>query len=93
MKKPALPPLDITGRRLRRGSRVRVVGIPDLKGMGEPYRSETESVFRHIRGRYKRVVDFDDFGHAILTFGIRIGRHRGMHSVAIEPHLLRHADD
>ena len=71
------------------GDLVRVLGPPDLTGMASPYREKTAAVFRHIVGMKKRVRSFDQFGCAILMFGITAGPHRGFHSVAIEPHLIR----
>jgi hypothetical protein len=52
-------------------------------------RAESSPVFKYLVGRYKRVVDFDSFGHAELSFRIPQGRHQGYHSVWIEPDLLR----
>ena len=80
---------DADGRTVRKGDTVRVLGIPDLKGMRDPYRAETEAVFKHITGSRKKVYGFDQFGCAILVFGISSGPHAGSHSVAIEPHLIR----
>jgi hypothetical protein len=80
---------DRNGRIVRKGDVVRVLGVPKLNGMRSPYREETERVFRHIKGRAKRVHDFDRFGCAILVFRILKGRSRGWHSVAIEPELIR----
>lgn len=80
---------DVAGRTVRKGDIVRVLGIPDLSGMRDPYRRETEAVFKHITGTRRKVCGFDQFGSAILVFGIRSGPHAGSHSVAIEPHLIR----
>ena len=80
---------DVNGATVREGDLVRVLGVPDLKGMASPYREETEAVFRHIRGSRKRVYGFDHFGCAILVFHIMRGKHAGNHSVAIEPELIR----
>jgi hypothetical protein len=80
---------DVDGRTVREGDIVRVIGVPDLTGMNSPYKEETEAVFKHIRGSLKRVRGFDSFGCAILVFGIRSGPHAGIHSVAIEPNLIR----
>ena len=82
-------PIDGAGQKLLVGDVVRVLGVPDLSGMAEECRLESEPVFRHIVGQYKKIKEFDDFGCAGLTFSIRGGRHRGMHSVWIEPFLLR----
>jgi hypothetical protein len=46
-------------------------------------------LFKYLVGRYKRVVDFDSYGHAELWFRIPRGRHQGYHIVWIEPDLLR----
>ena len=80
---------DVDGRTVREGDVVRVLGIPDLSGMRDPYRRETEAVFKHILGTKRKVGGFDQFGCAILVFGITSGPHAGSHSVAIEPHLIR----
>jgi hypothetical protein len=80
---------DVDGQTVRKGDLVRVLGIPDLSGMGDPYRQETEAVFKHILGTRRKVEGFDQFGCAILVFGISSGPHAGSHSVAIEPHLIR----
>ena len=80
---------DVDGQTVRKGDVVRVLGIPDLSGMRDPYRRETEAVFKHILGTRQKVEQFDQFGCAILVFGITSGPHAGSHSVAIEPHLIR----
>jgi hypothetical protein len=87
----AAPPSikDVDGQTVRKGDVVRVLGIPDLSGMRDPYRRETQAVFKHIVGTRKKVEEFDQFGCAILVFGISSGPHAGSHSVAIEPHLIR----
>ena len=89
MKKGRLPPLDVRGRLIKKGSRVRIVGVPDLSRMSQPHRGKTESVFRHICGMCKWVDGFDSYGNAEIFFTIRTGPNRGIHSVAIEPFLLR----
>ena len=83
-----LPPVDARGRRVSLGSRVRVVGVPDLTGMKQPDRRRSEAVFRHILGACKRVSSFDQYGCAEIFFAIRRGPSRGLHSVALEPFLL-----
>jgi hypothetical protein len=40
-----LPPLDRAGRRIRPGTRARIVGVPNLEGMIESERRTTEAVF------------------------------------------------
>jgi hypothetical protein len=83
-----LPPIDARGRRILAGSRVRVVGVPDLTGMKQPDRRTSGAVFRHILGKCKRVSSFDQYGCAEIFFAIRRGPSRGLHSVALEPFLL-----
>jgi hypothetical protein len=79
---------DRDGRRLRPGDIVRIVGVPDLSGMHHDARAETLGVFRHLLGRYKRITGFE-WGEARLDFRIARGRHRGYHTVWIEPWLLK----
>jgi hypothetical protein len=52
-------------------------------------RRESEPVFRHIVGSYKKVVGFDDYGHVELEFKIRKGPNAGNHTVWVEPDLVR----
>ena len=80
---------DVDGQTVSKGDFVQVLGVPDLSGMRDPYRAETEAVFKHILGTQRKVENFDQFGCAILVFGIASGPHAGSHSVAIEPHLIR----
>jgi hypothetical protein len=87
MKYP-IPPIDARGHRVLAGSRVRVVGVPDLTGMKQRDRRSSEAVFRHILGTCKRVSSFDQYGCAEIFFAIRNGASRGLHSVALEPFLL-----
>ena len=84
-----LPRRDVSGKRLRAGDIVRIVGVPDLSGMSEDCRAESLPVFEHLVGTYKRVEEFDAFGLAWLRFQIRNGPHSGYHSVGIEPQLLK----
>lgn len=53
---------------------------------------ESRAVFEHIIGRQKRVVGFNAFGWPELSFRIRRGPYAGLHSVWIEPGLLRIGD-
>ncbi len=82
---------DRDGHTVRVGDKVRVLAVPDLNGMRSPYREETESVFRHIKGAVKRVIGIDDFACAVLVFYIRTGPRTGCHSVAIEGAHIRRA--
>ncbi|HEY2987610.1 MAG TPA: hypothetical protein VGL11_07780 [Candidatus Binatia bacterium] len=88
MAKFPLPPTDARGRRVRKGARVRIVGVPDLSNMSEANQAECEPIFRHIHGTCRRVEKFDRYGLAVIFFKIRTGRLAGWHSVNIEPYLL-----
>jgi hypothetical protein len=80
---------DVTGKPIRIGDVVRVIGVPDLSGMSADCQADSLPVFQHLVGTYRRVEEFDEYGHAWLAFKIRNGPHSGYHSVAIEPYLLR----
>ena len=67
---------------------MRIVGMPDLSGMPAGPREETVAVFAFLRGKYKRIASFNQFGHAQLNFSISAGPLKGWHGVAIEPRLL-----
>lgn len=68
---------------------VRVVGVPDLTGMDRRARAECKPVFAYLLRKYRVVDGFDRDGRAELNVIIRNGRHRGRHTVWIEPFLLR----
>jgi hypothetical protein len=80
---------DATGERLNVGDTVRVTGVPDLSSMSSACRAESIPVFQHLVGKYKRVEEFNEHGLAWLRFRIRKGPHAGLHSVGIEPWLLK----
>ncbi|HJU40956.1 MAG TPA: hypothetical protein VJ724_15395 [Tahibacter sp.] len=84
-----LPPLDDRGNKMRIGDLVRVMGIPDFEHWTPAQRRFSLGVFRHIRGTCKRISSFDRHGYAEIFFIIRGGANRGIHSVAMEPYLLR----
>jgi hypothetical protein len=82
-----LAPKDARGRRIRKGARVRIVGVPDLSGIRDPRaRRSVEAVFRHIKG--KKVRGFSRHGFAEIFFKIRSGRLAGWHGIEIAPNLL-----
>ena len=83
---------DATGTKLRIGDLVRVIGIPDLKGMSPDGVRESLPVFEYLVGKYKRVRGFSkagEIGLVELSFKIRKGPHKGIHWVVIEPEFLR----
>lgn len=86
---PRRKALDVTGRVVRIGALVRVVGVPRLEGLAPDIRRESEAVFTWLMGRYVRVAEIDAQGLAGVWFSIRDGKYRGRHWVAIEPGLLR----
>lgn len=81
--------IDATGRRIKVGDMVRILGVPDLSGMKPGPRAESLPVFEHLVGQYKRVQEFDEYGFAWFFFRIRNDPNTRYHSVAIEPYLLR----
>jgi hypothetical protein len=81
-------PKDRTGRLLRPGDLVHIVGVPNLKGMSAQGIAESKPVFRYLTGKSVRIDSFNDFGMAWLNFSIPAGKHKGWHGVAIETRLL-----
>jgi len=88
-QRPPYPPADRDERPLRAGQVVRIVGTPDLGDMSEDARRESAPVFEHLLGRYEKVAGITDLGLVELSFRIAAGPHAGLHTVWIEPHLLR----
>lgn len=85
----SLAPKDARGRTIRKGSRVRIVGVPDLSGIRDHrQRRIVEAVFQHLQGQCKKVRGFSRYGFAEIFFKIRDGRLAGWHGVEIEPRLL-----
>jgi hypothetical protein len=80
--------VDAHGQSLKVGDVVRVIGLPDLSDSTAAVVRFSRPVFRHIVGTYRRIANFDEYGHAELRFTIRQGRSRGLHHVWIEPWLL-----
>jgi len=89
MRLLSYPRKDRRGRPLRIGHVVRIVGVPALKGMAPEGRKESLPVFRHLLGKYKKVVGFNELNEVEIFFRITRGRRRGMHFVWIEPHLVQ----
>lgn len=84
-----LLPADRSGRPLFIGTRVRVCAIPNLTGMSPDTIKETTAVFRFAVGRYFIVTGFDELGYASLDITIPLGKNRGLHTIWIEPWLLK----
>lgn len=87
------PPRDRDGRRLRIGDVVRVVGVPELKGMTEASRRDCLPVFRHLVGTYRTIAGFDALGYAEISFSIQRGPKQGLHWVTLEPYLLKRREE
>lgn len=83
--------VDINDKPIRKGMIVRVLSVPSLKYLqgNKKEKKETRAVFQHIVGTYRKVVGFGRYGHVELSFHIRSGKLKGLHSVLIEPNLLR----
>jgi hypothetical protein len=80
---------DVSGKPIRVGDIVRIIGVPDLSGMSAACRAESLPVFKHLVGSYKRVYELDEYGLAWVSFKIRRGTSAGFHTVGMEPYLLR----
>lgn len=82
-------PKDCRGLSISPGDVVRIIGLPNLSQMSGRTRKESEPVFRHLKGKYKKVCSFNHIGLAEIEFRIRDGKLAGLHTVWIEPSLLR----
>jgi hypothetical protein len=80
--------IDANGAKLRKGDRVRIVGVPDLSQIADDDELHTREVFKHLRGTVKYIRGFDNCGNAEIFFKIRNGPLGGWHGVCIEPWLL-----
>jgi len=86
---PPLPPVDSHGTPLVCGDTVRIIGMPDLSAMPEETRMETGFVFGYLKGKYKKIRGFDEYGHAEIEFRIPAEGRISSHTVWIEPYLLK----
>lgn len=89
MNRKKFLPGDAFGRQLYVGSRVRVCAVPDLSGISDDARRETAAIFRFAVGRAFPIQGFDDVGLAELELRIPVGENRGLHTIWIEPYLLK----
>jgi hypothetical protein len=80
---------DCTGHKIFVGDLVRIVGLPDFSQMPGRVRKESEPVFHYLKGKYKRIRSFNQIGWSEIVFRIRNGKLAGLHTVWIEPSLLR----
>jgi hypothetical protein len=70
------------------GDLVRIVGLPGLSTMAATARRESVPVFRHLNGKYKKIVKFNKHGMAEIEFRILKRRYSGLHTVWLETALL-----
>ena len=80
---------DARGTTVKIGDRVRIIGTPDLSGMSPETRAESESVFQHLVGTYKRIAEIDSLGNAGILFRIKGKKQLEHHWVGLEPHLIQ----
>lgn len=80
---------DARGTTVKVGDRVRIIGTPDLSGMSPETRSESEPVFQHLVGTYKRIAEIDSLGNARILFRIKGKKQLEHHWAGLEPHLIQ----
>ena len=85
----ALPRVDAEGRELRVGDTVRIKGLPDVSGWTQEQKDFSLSVFEYLVGKYKKISDFNDLGMAEIEFRMKEGDEWVLHTVWLEPYLLR----
>jgi hypothetical protein len=85
-----LGPNDCEGAPLQVGDRVRIMGLPpDSAEWPQDVKEFSLAVFEHLVGKYKRIDGFGPLGHVEINFRIAKGPKTGLHSIQIEPFLLR----
>ncbi|HEV2172395.1 MAG TPA: hypothetical protein VGR71_02460, partial [Nitrospira sp.] len=81
---------DRRGRKVNRGDRVRIVGVP--KGLRDDERMQTKTIFERSRGRIFRVVGFYSDGIHDDLIELHVGKVVGgpgyKHSIFVEPRLV-----
>ncbi len=87
-KRTPHPPKDRSGRSLRKGNVVRIIGVPDLSRMHPESQAESLPVFQYLVGKYKPIDGFDKFGCAEINFKMYAKNEITRHTVWIEPFLL-----
>ncbi|MDF9826946.1 hypothetical protein M2447_001031 [Ereboglobus sp. PH5-10] len=71
------------------GQVVRIIGVPDLSGLGDDERKVSAPVFEYLVGKKKRIMAVRDHPiDAEFEFTIRKGKCKGSHTVWIEPEFL-----
>jgi hypothetical protein len=80
---------DTFGKPLKVGDWVRLCRLPDLSGMSKNGIVESIPAFRFAIRHSARISYFEDDGLVCLNLLIPIGLHKGVHSIFVEPYLLR----
>jgi hypothetical protein len=83
MKKQSPSPRDAAGQLIRAGDRVRLVQIPRPRTPAGQPRAEFEAVLGRLRRTYKRIERISRDGRLEVVFYVRIGPHRGLHTVRL----------
>jgi hypothetical protein len=81
--------IDCDGSALQAGDEVLILGVPDLSGMSAECRAESQPVFEHLKGKKKRILAFDEYGHAEIEFRFPENAKSVGHTVWLEPYLLK----
>jgi len=78
-----LPPIDVLGRRLRKGDWARLIALPDdLKKCP----AHVRRIFRRALGLTFRVDGFGRYGYVELDLTKKVAH---LEFIYVEPHLLR----
>lgn len=80
---------DVGGQILSIGDEVVVIGEPDLSKWTGETGAFSQPVFSYLVGKRKRIAAFSEHGEAEIFFRIRSGPLAGLHTVWLEPSLIR----
>ena len=81
-----LAPKAARGCLIRKGGRVRIVGMPDLSGVRSPSAGEASQLcFNTSRGSVRRFEASAGMAFVEISFKIRCRRLAGWHYIDIEP--------
>lgn len=86
---PPYAKIDCDGSPLQAGDEVLILGVPDLSGMDDECRAESQPVFDYLKGKKNRIQNFDEYGHAEIELRFPEDAARPDHTVWIEPYLLK----
>lgn len=80
---------DSQGKPIEFGSRVRVIGAPELSEMPSETRAETHAVFQRVVGTCRKSCGVNEVGLVELRITIKRGELAGYHTLWIEPAFLQ----